>query len=109
MFLADSGCSGATMNKTVVNRARMTVIKRAEAISISTADGSEMKEAGMYYTPPYTMRIGSHQEEISLEVATLEDGVSGYLPISWLAKHNPDIDWEKRIIRWRSVTAGQDE
>jgi hypothetical protein len=37
MFLADSGCSGATMNKTVVNRERMTVIKRAEAISISTA------------------------------------------------------------------------
>jgi hypothetical protein len=107
MFLADSGCSGATMNKTVVNRERMTVIKRAEAISISTADGSEMKEAGVYYTPPYTMRIGSHQEEISWEVATLEDGVSGYLPISWLAKHNPDIDWEKRIIKWRSLHCKQ--
>jgi hypothetical protein len=107
MFLADSGCSGATMNKTVVNRERMTVIKRAEAISISTADGSEMKEAGVYYTPPYTMRIGSHQEEISWEVATLEDGVSGYLPISWLAKHNPDIDWEKRKIKWRSLHCKQ--
>jgi hypothetical protein len=58
MFLADSGCSGATMNKTVVNRERMTVIKRAEAIFISTADGSEMKKAGIDYTQPYCHGVG---------------------------------------------------
>ena len=26
----------------------------------------------------------------------------GYLPMSWLEDHNPDINWEKGSLRWRS-------
>jgi len=28
--------------------------------------------------------------------------VNGYLPISWLKDHNPDINWEKSSLKWRS-------
>jgi hypothetical protein len=26
----------------------------------------------------------------------------GFLPMSWLAQHNPDIDWKKGSMKWRS-------
>jgi len=54
-----------------------------------------VKGAGQYYTPPYQMRIRSHQEEISWVVSELEEGVSGNLPMTWLALHKPDRDWER--------------
>ena len=100
-FLTDSGCSGATLNRDLVIKEKMTIIKREVPVPINQADGSAIKGAGVYYTPPYTMRIGSHQE-ISWEVSQLKDDIAGYLPILWLEKHNPDIDWPRAKITWRS-------
>jgi hypothetical protein len=48
------------------------------------------------------MRIGHHQEEVSWEIGKLEKGISGYLPVEWLTKHNPEIDWETGVLKWRS-------
>jgi hypothetical protein len=48
------------------------------------------------------MRIGQHQEEVSWEIGKLERGISGYLPVEWLTKHNPEIDWQTGVLRWRS-------
>jgi len=28
--------------------------------------------------------------------------VNGYLPMSWLKDHNPDINWEQGSLKWRS-------
>jgi hypothetical protein len=61
-----------------------------------------MKGAGEYYTTLHCMRIGSHQEDISWEVAQIEENIAGYLPMSWLYLHNPDVEWDIGIIRWRS-------
>jgi hypothetical protein len=79
--------------------------RRKKPISITTADGSPMKGAGEYYTTPYCMRIGSHQEDISWEVAHIEEDIAGYLPMFWLYLHNPDIELDTGIIRWRSCYA----
>jgi hypothetical protein len=80
----------------------MLVVCRKKPMSVTTADGSPMKGAGEYYTTPYCMKIGSHQEDISWEVAQLEENIAGYLPMSWLYLHNPDIEWNTGIIRWQS-------
>jgi hypothetical protein len=71
-------------------------------MSVTTADRSPMKGAGEYYTTPHCMRIGSHQENISWEVAQIEENIAAYLPTSWLYLHNPDVEWDTGIIRWRS-------
>jgi hypothetical protein len=57
---------------------------------VTGADGTPIEGAGVKDTTPLqvTMRIGHHQEEIS-----------GYLPIEWLTKHNPEIDCEKRLLQ----------
>jgi hypothetical protein len=65
MFVMDSGCSGPTLSKDLVTQEIMLVVGRKRPISVTTADGSSIKGAGEYYTTPYCMRIGSHQEDIS--------------------------------------------
>ena len=37
------------------------------------------------------------------EVADMPAGkVNSYLPMSWFKDHNPDINWEKGSLKWRS-------
>src|SRR6202012_5730613 len=49
------------------------------------------------------MKIGDHINELRFELADMPDTkVDGYLPMSWLKDHNPDINWEKGSLRWRS-------
>jgi hypothetical protein len=77
-------------------------VKRAEPVKVTGADGTPIEGAGVRYTTPLIMRIGHHQEGISWEIGQLKKGISGYLPIQWLTKHNPEIDWETGVLRWRS-------
>jgi len=48
------------------------------------------------------MVMGKHEEKLRWEVAPLEKGISGYLPVSWIRKHNPDINWHTNRIQFRS-------
>jgi hypothetical protein len=101
-FLVDSGCTGVIMNLEFVSQHKLPWVKRTEPVKVTGADGSAIEGAGVKYTTPLTMRIGHHQEEISWEIGQLEKGISAYLPIEWLTKHNPEIDWETGVLRWRS-------
>jgi hypothetical protein len=44
---------------------------------------------------------GQYQEEVSWVIGKLEKGISGYLPVEWLTKHNSEIDWQTDVRRWR--------
>jgi len=49
------------------------------------------------------MYIADHMNKMRFEVANMPAGkVNGYLPMSWLKDHNPDINWEKGSLKWRS-------
>jgi hypothetical protein len=47
------------------------------------------------------MVMGKHEERIRWEVGPLEKGISGYLPGSWIQKHNPEINWHTHRVQWR--------
>jgi activator of HSP90 ATPase len=51
--------------------------------------------------------MGNHMSDIKLEVLNLpcgkKDMYVDILQMSWLAQHNPDIDWTKGSMRWRST------
>jgi hypothetical protein len=101
-FLVDSGCTGAIMNSEFVFQHKLPWVRRPDPVKVTGADGTPIEGAGEKYTEPLTMRIGHHQEDISWEIGRLERGISGYLPIEWLTKHNPEIDWETGVdlIHW---------
>jgi hypothetical protein len=90
-FLVDSGCTGAIMNSEFVVQHKLPWVRRPDPVKVTGADGTPIEGAGERHTKPLTMRIGYHQEEISWEIGQLEKGISGYLPIEWLTKHNPEV------------------
>jgi hypothetical protein len=66
------------------------------------AQGDVMMGGGDYCTHPVRMTMGDHKETLRWEVATLEEGITGYLPIDWVRKYNLDINWELNAMSWRS-------
>jgi hypothetical protein len=48
------------------------------------------------------MIIGKHEETLRWELGPLQQGILGYLPVSWMNRHNPDINWTTGTLRWRS-------
>ena len=67
-LLLDCGCSGPILNKDFVWKTKVPWTRREVPISVLTADGEPMKEAGERYAQDLIMRIGHHQEELSWEV-----------------------------------------
>ena len=61
-----------------------------------------MENAGDKYSEDVILHIGTHQEELTWEISRLEDGIDGYLPISWLQLYNPDVQWDMGKMTWCS-------
>ena len=99
-LLVDSGATGPIMSKQFVAENRLPKSERKTPIRITNANGDEIPGAGRYIVPNLGMAIQEHQEEMAWEVGTIEQGVDGYLPVSWLNHHNPDIDWSRKTIQW---------
>jgi hypothetical protein len=101
-FLVDSGCTGAILNAEFVMAHKLPWVRWKTPVQVGNADGTPIEDAGSKYSTPLTMRIGQHQEDVSWEIGKLERGISGYLPVEWLTKHNPEIDWQSGVLRWCS-------
>jgi hypothetical protein len=101
-FLFDTGCTGAILNQSFVRKHGIPLVRRDQPLTMYDAQGDVMMGGGEYYTHPVCMTMGDHKETLRWEVATLEEGMTGYLPISWARKHNPDINWELNTMSWRS-------
>ena len=35
------------------------------------------------------------------EFGVIEDSIDGYLPVAWLQKQNPDVNWKTGQVKWR--------
>src|SRR5215204_2571487 len=102
-FMIDSGCTGPILNKKWALRNHTPLVKRKERKPLLAADGEILPSSGKYYSHPLDMIVGKHENTMTWEIAKLHcDTLAGYLPVSWLRKHNPDIDWEKGTMKWRS-------
>ena len=101
-FMLDTGCTGPILSEEFVRKEKIPVVRRASPIQMQDAQGDIMMGAGEYITVPLEMVMGKHEEKLRWEVAPLEKGISGYLPVSWIRKHNPDINWHINRIQFRS-------
>jgi hypothetical protein len=101
-LLLDSGCTGPLLSRNFVWMNKLPKVARARPIVVNTAEGNPIKDAGKEYTEEVILRIGDHQEELTWEISPLEKGIDGYLPISWLSQHNPDVQWDTGKMTWRS-------
>ena len=101
-LLVDSGATGPIMSRRFVLDNKLPRSERETPIPISNANGEQIPGAGRYIVPNLGMAIANHREKMAWEVGPIEAGIDGYLPVSWLSHHNPDIDWTLKTIQWRS-------
>ena len=61
-----------------------------------------MDGAGDKHSEEVFLRFGTQQEELTRQISRPEDGIDGYLPISWLQLHNLDVAWNTGKMPWHS-------
>jgi len=86
------GCTGPILSEEIVKKEKLPVERRGSPIQMLDAQGDLMMGVGEYFTTPLEMVMGKQEESIRWAVGPLEKGISGYLPVSWMQKHNPDIN-----------------
>jgi len=101
--LLDSGATGAVFRSAWVSNAQIPCIHRLTPTPISDASGNHIPGSGLHYTKPVDMSIEDHTNKIRFELADMPSGyLDSYLPMAWLKDHNPDINWERESLKWRS-------
>jgi len=102
LLLLDSGATGAVLSHDWVEDAQVHCVRRMDPTSITDASGNYIPGFGLHNTTTVDMYIGDHMNKMRFEVADMQAGkVNGYLPMSWLKDHNPDLNWEKGSLDWR--------
>ena len=100
----DSGATGAVLGASWVKKTQLPCIRRKQLTPILDASGNQIPGSGLHYSTIVDMYIGDHVNKMRFEVAETQHGnPEGYLPMSWLKDHNPDINWEKGSLKWRSA------
>jgi len=103
LLLLDSGATGAVLSSDWVKNAQVLCVRPKEPTPILDASGNHIPGSGLHYTTKVDMYIGDQVNKTRFEVADMPAGkVDGYLPMSWLKDHNPEINWEKGSLKWRS-------
>jgi len=103
LLLLDSGATGTVLSSTWVGNAQLPCIHRKTPTPISDASGNHIPGSGLHYTKTVDMSIGDHTNKMRFELTNMPSGhLDRYLPMAWLKDHNPDINWEKGSLRWRS-------
>jgi len=105
LLLLDSGATGPVLAQHFIKTHDIPLRQKAHQVRILAANGEPIK-GGTHHTVPLSAWMGKHVSEMSFEAMALpNEGPRhhvGYLPMSWLTQHNPDIDWSLGLIRWRS-------
>ena len=101
-LLLDYGATSPILREGFVKEQEILTKKRSNLIKIWNASQQPIAGEGRYYTQPTGLEVGNHSEALVWEIGVIEDSVDGYLPIAWLQKHNPDVNWESGQVKWRS-------
>ena len=99
----DSGASGPILYEDFVRKNGLLVKKRKLPKQVKNANKEPIPNARIHYTQPTVLVIGQHAKDMVWEVGMIEFQIDGYLPVSWLQKHNPSINWETGTMKWRSA------
>ena len=101
-LLLDCGATSPILREEFVRGQQILTKQRSKPISIWNASQQPIAGAGRYYTQPIGLEIGNHSEVLVWEVGAIEESIDVYLPVAWLQKHNPDVNWQTGQVKWRS-------
>ena len=101
--LVDSGAASSFIHTTFVHRHSIDLQLKASPQKLEVVDGRPIASGAITHeTIPLRLEIGSHAEDIQLNVADI-----GHYPIilgsPWLELHNPTIDWSQHRVAFDST------
>lgn len=99
LAMIDSGASGTFISMQFVKRNGIATHKKEDGgYELTAVDGSSLPDVDSE-TVPLSLRFPQHREEVVLDVVPMasHDVVLG---TPWLEKHNPQIDWVRRVLKF---------
>ena len=106
LLLLDSGATGPVLAQSFIDKHKNPLERKAHRTHMIAANGACIK-GGTHHTGMLSVWIGKHASDMKFEALGIPSDDPnrhvGYLPMSWLTEHNPDIDWSMGTIKWRST------
>ena len=95
--LVDSRCTHTGINEQLVKNKRIQTKSIDFSFEVFNADGTRNGEVTK--VAPLEIEINRHKK--TLEVAVMDlDGTDMFLGHDWLVKHNPEVNWRNRTIKF---------
>jgi len=95
--LVDSGCTHIGIYKQLVKDRRIQTKKINFSFEVFNTDGT--KNGEVTKVAPLEVEINRHKETLEAAVTDL-DGTDMFLGHDWLVKHNPEVNWKNRTIKF---------
>ena len=101
-LLLDCGATSPILREEYAKDNQILTKQRKKHISIWNGSQQPIAGAARCYTQPLDLVIGNHSEVLVWEVGVIADSIDGYLPVAWLQKHHPEVNWKTGQVKWRS-------
>jgi len=95
--LVDSGCTHTGIDKQLVKDKRIQMKSINFSFEVFNADGTNNREVTKVV--PLEIEINGYKETLEVAVTDL-DGTDMFLEHDWLVKHNPEVNWRNRTIKF---------
>ena len=95
--LVDSGCTHTGIDEQLVKDKNIQMKKIDFSFEVFNADGTKNREVTKVV--PLEVEINGHKETLEAAVTDL-DGTDMFLGHDWLVKHNLEVNWKNRTIKF---------
>ena len=95
--LVDSGCTHTRIDEQLVKEKRIQM--RLINFSFEVFNVDEMKNGKVTKVAPLKIEINRHKEQLKATVTDL-NRTDIFLGHNWLVKHNPEVNWKNRTIKF---------
>ena len=99
--LIDSGATLCFIHPSLVQTFRLPKFNHCSPKKLRVIDGRDISSGQVTQYTKFHMNIDGHTEEIACHIADISNH-QVVLGTSWLKIHNPEINWEKRTLRFYS-------
>jgi len=95
--LVDSRCTHTGIDEQLVKDKNIQTKKIDFSFEVFNADGTKNREVTK--VAPLEVKINGHKETLEVAVTNL-DGTDMFLGHDWLVKHNLEVNWKNRTIKF---------
>ncbi len=101
----DSGASACFIDKNLVKRHNLPIVPKKYPVTVEVINGRPLISGDVTHeTKPLDIILKGHQSTIVFNIISSPSNPL-VLGLSWLEMINPDIDWKKRKLTYRTMVS----